>query len=142
MKIEIFNLTRDKYLPKKKLARTAKYILASERKQFDVNLILTGTAKIQTLNRTYRGQDKPTDVISFAPEESEDPPPFQPIGEIYICLPIAKKQARKAGHSLSHELMFLTAHGALHLCGYTHETDKKYDTMMSRTYKYLKGLGY
>jgi probable rRNA maturation factor len=142
VKIEIFNLTRDKYLPKKKLANTVKHILTSERKRFDVNLILTGTAKIQNLNRTFRGQDKPTDVISFAPEESEDPPPFKPIGEIYICLPIAKRQARKAGHSLTHELMFLTTHGALHLCGHTHENDKKYTNMMNRSYKYLERLRY
>ena len=142
MKIEIFNMTRDKYLPKKKLANTVKHILAFERKKFDVNVILTGTGKIRSLNRTYRGQDKPTDVISFAPEESEDPPPFRPIGEIYICLPTAKKQARKAGHSLLHELIFLTAHGALHLCGLTHETDKKYSRMMNMTHKYLGRLGY
>jgi probable rRNA maturation factor len=142
VKIEIFNMTRDKYLPKKKLANVVKYILASERKKFDVNVILTGTGKIRNLNRTYRGQDKPTDVISFMPEESEDPPPFKPIGEIYICLPIAKKQALKAGHSLAHELMFLTTHGTLHLCGYTHENDKKYNNMMNRTSKYLERLGY
>lgn len=142
MKILVFNTVRKKYLPKKRLANTIKYVLVSEGKRFDVNLILSGTRKIRNLNRVYRGTDKPTDVISFSPEESEEPPPFRPIGEIYICIPQAKKQAEQEGHSLSRELQFLTIHGALHLCGYTHETDKKYRLMMNKTAHYLGKLRY
>jgi probable rRNA maturation factor len=138
--IEVFNITKSKYLPKKKLAETVKHVLVSEKKIFDVNVILTGKSKIQTINRRFRGQDKPTDVISFPPEESEEPPPFKPLGEIYICVPVAIKQARQTGHSLLHELRFLVIHGALHLCGDTHETDAKYNLMMSKTEKYLKGV--
>ncbi len=141
MKIEVFNTTREKYLPKKKLAKTVHYILDSERKSFDVNIILTGTQKIQNLNRDFRGKDTPTDVLSFVPEESEEPPPFRAIGEIYISVPVARKQAHRAGHSLQSELLFLAAHGALHLCGHTHETDSKYQRMMQKTQRYLERLG-
>lgn len=141
MKIEVFNTTRKKRLPKKKLAKTVHFILDSERKSFEVNIILTGTQKIKNLNRDFRGKDTPTDVLSFVPEESEEPPPFRAIGEIYICLPVARRQACKAGHSLQSELLFLAAHGALHLCGYTHETDRKYERMMTKTRGYLERPG-
>jgi probable rRNA maturation factor len=140
VKIEVFNTTREKYLPKKKLAKAVRYILVSEGKNFDANIILTGTQKIEKLNRDFRGKDMPTDVLSFVPEESEEPPPFRAIGEIYICLPVARRQAKKAGHSFQSELLFLAAHGALHLCGHTHETDSKYKRMMKRTRIYLERL--
>ncbi len=141
MRIEVYNSTRQKGLPKKTLAKTAEYILVSEKKRFDVNIVLVGSQKIRTMNRMYRDQDKATDVLSFAPEESDDPLPFEPVGEIYICVPIAKRQAQNVSHSLKQELTFLTAHGALHLCGYTHETDQKYRSMMEKTEKYIRGLG-
>ena len=142
MIIQVFNTTREKYLPQKKLARLVKYILVSENKKFEVNVILTGSRKIQSLNKTYRGQDKPTDVLSFVPEENEEPPPFKPLGEIYVSVPVARRQAKQAGHSLTRELLFLTSHGCLHLCGYTHETDAKYSAMMTASEKALKRSGY
>lgn len=141
MNVEVFNTTRRKYLPQKSLAKTVKYILVSEDKGFDVNVILTGSNKIRALNRKFRGKDKPTDVLSFVPEDSDEPPPFKPVGEIYISLPDALRQAKKAGHSLRKELLFLAAHGALHLCGYTHETDPKYKKMMDKTENYLERSG-
>lgn len=142
MIVQIFNTTREKRLPQKKLARLVKYILVSENKNFDVNVILTGSSKIQSLNKAYRNQDKPTDVLSFVPEDSDEPPPFKPVGEIYISIPVARRQARRAGHSLTHELLFLASHGSLHLCGYTHETDAKYRAMMAASESALERLGY
>ncbi|HDS01949.1 MAG TPA: rRNA maturation RNase YbeY [candidate division Zixibacteria bacterium] len=141
MKVEVFNNTGQKYLPKKILAKTVNYILVSEDGDFDVNVVLTDSGKIRALNRKFRGKDSSTDVLSFAPEESDEPPPFKPIGEIYISVPDAVRQAKEAGHSLRRELLFLAAHGTLHLCGYTHETDTKYRKMMDRTEMYLERSG-
>ena len=138
MKIEVFNTTRVKFLPLKKLAKAIDLVLNSEKKKMEVNLILTGTDKIRNLNRTYRNQDKVTDVLSFALDDGEDPPPFIPSGEIYICVEKARKQAKQQNHSLQKELLFLTIHGALHLCGFTHETDNKYRDMMEKTSQYLQ----
>jgi len=137
MKVNLFNTTRCKNLPQKKLAKLVHAIIVSEGNRQEVNLILVGTTRIRQLNRKYRSRDRETDVLAFAAEESEEPPPFEPTGEIYICVPRAMRQARRAGHSLSRELLILAAHGALHLCGYTHETPKKYDHMWRRAEKFL-----
>jgi probable rRNA maturation factor len=141
VKIEIFNTTKQKYLPQKSLAKTVKFILVSEGKNFDINVVLTDSNKIRTLNRKFRGKDKSTDVLSFLPDECDEPPPFEPVGEIYISLPDAQDQAKRSKHSLRQELLFLAAHGALHLCGYTHETDKKLKNMMNKTQQYLERSG-
>jgi len=142
VRIEVFNTTRSKNLPFKKLAKAVENVLVKEKRNFDVNLIFVGTQKIRKLNNTFRNQDKPTDVLSFLPDDSEDPPLFTPTGEIYICVERAKRQAYQAHHSLTKELLFLSIHGSLHLCGYTHETDEKYKAIMSKSYAHLKRLGY
>jgi probable rRNA maturation factor len=77
---------------------------------------------MRALNRRYRGKDRTTDVLSFALREG----PFgdvQPemLGDIVISVPVAEKQARERGHSLSREIEHLLVHGLLHLLGYDHE---------------------
>jgi probable rRNA maturation factor len=138
--VEIFNTTRKKYLPKKKLAKLVESVLVTEGREFAVNLVFIGPQRMQALNRTYRGQDKSTDVLSFAADDPDEPPSFRPVGEIYICLQTAQKQAHKYNHSLTHEFLFLAAHGALHLCGYTHDSDQDYDFMMTKTREYIRRL--
>ncbi|MBN1196231.1 MAG: rRNA maturation RNase YbeY, partial [Candidatus Aminicenantes bacterium] len=65
--------------------------------------------------------DAPTDVLSF-PIQEEFPEGFY-CGDIFICIPLAREQARKAGHSVSRELQLLLVHGLLHLAGFDHEND-------------------
>jgi len=72
------------------------------------------------LNRRYRRKNSPTDVLSF-----EAPEPFQRhghLGELVICLPVLKRQARELGHSPERELEVLIVHGVLHLLGMEHES--------------------
>jgi probable rRNA maturation factor len=76
----------------------------------------------QRLNRTYRGKDEPTDVLSFP--MNEDLPDGRYVGDILICLPVAETQAIETGHSLERELLMLMIHGILHLAGYDHELDQ------------------
>lgn len=138
MKVAVFNATRRRRLPKKKLARAVQYVIASERKEFDVNIVLVGPGKMQALNREFRKRDVPTDVLSFLPEETEEPPPFIPTGEIYLCPEIAVRQARAHGQALQTELLHLAVHGALHLCGYVHDTPAEFEQMQRRTQRYLE----
>ncbi len=100
----------------------------------DINLIIVDDAKIHEINREYRGKDKPTDVISFAFDETDSFPGENMLGEIYISIDTAKKQAEKG---IDYELKFLFIHGVLHLLGYTHETDEKYEKMMTLTRKII-----
>ena len=75
---------------------------------------------MKSLNRRFRGQDKPTDVLSF-PAEPDVRKQFA--GEIAISAEIATKNARELGHLPADEIKILVLHGVLHLCGYDHECD-------------------
>lgn len=93
------------------------------------NIVIVNNKKIREINKNYRGKDEPTDVISFAFEESQDVDygNIRILGEIYISIDKAINQAKEYGHSLKREICFLTVHGLLHLLGYDHikENDKK-----------------
>lgn len=81
---------------------------------------LTDDAEMRELNRRYRGQDRTTDVLSFAGEAT---PEGSHLGDLVISLPVARRQAREAGHPLERELRELALHGVLHCLGHDHETD-------------------
>jgi len=97
-----------------------------------VNVLLTSSAEMKSLNRRFRGKDKPTDVLSF-PAEAGAPKQFA--GEIAISTEIATKNARALGHSPAEEVKILVLHGVLHLCGYDHECD---NGQMARREKQLR----
>lgn len=93
--------------------------------------MLTDDATVHAMNRDYRGYDRPTDVLSFALNDSvPDAPPMpalpgQPavLGDVIISVDTAERQARNLGISLEEELALLTVHGILHLLGYEDETE-------------------
>ena len=84
-----------------------------------LTLVLVGDAAVRRLNREYRGKDKPTDVLSF-PAMERTPEGVFHMGDIMISMPRAERQARDLGHSLRHEVEYLTVHGFLHLLGFEH----------------------
>ncbi len=91
----------------------------------EVSVTLTNNEYIHTLNKQYRGIDRPTDVLSFALNESEAPdvedgPDVNVLGDLVISVERAKEQAADYGHSVKREIAFLTVHGMLHLLGYDH----------------------
>ena len=93
-----------------------------------VNVALVSDRLAQTLNCQYRGRDYATDVLSFplgepAKEAVGRRPPGL-VGEIVIARGVARRQARRAGHSETTELRVLALHGLLHLLGHDHETDR------------------
>lgn len=86
----------------------------------EVEVLLTSDAVIKRLNRDFRGNNKPTDVLSFpAPEEIAE----EHAGDLAISLDTAARQAASFGHSLGEEVCVLMLHGLLHLKGMDHETD-------------------
>lgn len=84
----------------------------------EVGLALVSDRRMRELNRTYRGKNAVTDVLSFPADEAD-----WALGDIVIATGVARKQARAAGHSLAIELRVLALHGLLHLAGFDHETD-------------------
>jgi probable rRNA maturation factor len=87
-----------------------------------LSLVLVDKKVIRKWNLIYRGKDKPTDVLSFAQRDcAEIPGEEKELGEILICLTVAREQAKKYGWSLDYELARLLIHGLAHLAGYEHE---------------------
>jgi probable rRNA maturation factor len=97
-----------------------------------VNVLLTSSAEMKSLNRRFRGKDKPTDVLSFSAEPDARK---QFAGEIAISAEIATKNARALGHTPAEEVKILVLHGVLHLRGYDHECDNR---RMARREKQLR----
>lgn len=94
--------------------------------QIEVSVNLVGKAKIKLLNNRYRSKNKVADVLSF-PLSEKSPAGYDmmPIGDIFICLPFAKKQAKSENTSIEKKLAQLTVHGFLHLMGYDHEKSRQ-----------------
>lgn len=100
----------------------------------EISLLLTSEDDIRELNARYRGKNKPADVLSFP----HTPVPFNEgykiLGDIVICLEIAKKQAQAFGTDLSTEVACLAVHGGLHLLGYNDRTKKQTQQMHEKMY--------
>ncbi len=101
-----------------------------------VNVLVTTSRELQALNVRFRGKDKPTDVLSFAPL-----PGLAPglAGDIVISAEIAAKNARLLGHPAAQEVKILALHGILHLAGYDHEADR--GAMARKEMRLRKSLG-
>lgn len=85
-----------------------------------VDVLLTSDATLRQLNKSFRGKDKPTDVLSFpAPSEFA----ARHAGDLAISLETASRQAKTYGHTLRDEVRILLLHGLLHLSGEDHESD-------------------
>ncbi len=84
-----------------------------------LTILITNDEELQTLNKTYRNEDKPTDVLSFE-DGTEWPDGKLYLGDIAISHQMAERQAAQGGHMLLDEVALLTAHGVLHLLGHDH----------------------
>jgi probable rRNA maturation factor len=88
-----------------------------------VNVLVTNSHELRSLNLRFRGKDKPTDVLSFPEPRMNLPKAKQPAGELAVSAEIARDNAKRLGHSLATEIKILTLHGILHLAGFDHERD-------------------
>lgn len=120
--------------------------LAEEDSEISISFVMNDD--IQEINKTYRGKDQPTDVISFALEEMGEgeieisgiggP---RVLGDIVISIERAREQAVEYGHSFDRELGFLTLHGFLHLLGYDHMEEQDERRMFAKQKELLDGYG-
>jgi len=116
----------------------------------EMGLLITDNDTIQKLNRVYRGENEPTDVLSFQTnilegEEAEEsfvsaPDGINHLGEVIISYPKAEEQARERGYDISQELTLLIIHGTLHLLGYDHEVIDDERTMREKESRILAQL--
>ncbi len=95
----------------------------------EISVTFVRSRTMHRINLEYRGIDRPTDVISFAIRDGEEEilPGDTDLGDLFINIDYAARQAREYGHSLKREIGFLFTHGLLHCLGYDHmkEEDEK-----------------
>ncbi|KQO72906.1 rRNA maturation factor [Methylobacterium sp. Leaf469] len=95
----------------------------SPKEAVEVSVLLTTDAAVQALNRTWRGQDKPTNVLSFpAPPQPPHAGMARPLGDVVLAYDTMLRESAEQSKPLSHHLAHLLVHGTLHLLGQDHET--------------------
>lgn len=126
-------------------------------RQGTVTLVITDDNTVQQLNRDYRNVDTPTDVLSFAAQDTSSDPSMSPaihdlptelaatleqyLGDIIIAYPYAMRQAAAYGNNVDAELRLLAVHGLLHLLGYDHSTAEEEAEMWALQRKILAHYG-
>ncbi len=123
---------QDEGLPEEAQLRTwAEAVLAPGSEPVELVLRLVDEAESRELNRTYRGKDSPTNVLSF-PFEAPAEVPLPLLGDLVICAPVVAREAREQGKALEAHWAHMVIHGLLHLLGYDHQTDEEAQSMESR----------
>jgi probable rRNA maturation factor len=114
---------------------------------YELTLLLTDDAEIHGLNAQYRCKDRPTDVLAFAALEVDFPVgaelESEPLylGDLVISVDTANRQAQQQGHSLKTELVWLAAHGFLHLLGWDHPDESSLEQMLRQQERLLNLVG-
>lgn len=88
-----------------------------------VNVLVTSSGELRSLNRQFRRIDKPTDVLSFPAVRAVQRQTRRVAGDVAISADIARENAIRLGHSVADEVKILALHGMLHLAGFDHERD-------------------
>lgn len=122
------NVTGPQRIVKETLKRARRVLKVPQKK--GVSVVLCDLRTIKKLNKQYRGIARPTDVLSFSYKEYSGPVSQEyTVGEIFICIPVARKQAKQFNNTLEKEVSLLTVHGLLHILGYDHRTKKQSERM-------------
>lgn len=129
--------TRPARLPRRRLTDLTANLLRTEGwpEDAEVDLWLCTNEEIRSLNRDYRQQDKPTDVLSFPQYgPGERPAPGMPVhlGDVVISVDTAKRQAEERRVSLGAEITWLFLHSVLHLIGYDDDTEEGLERMIAK----------
>ena len=130
LEVVLLNKQRRRRIHEGRLRRVLRGAARALRVSGEVALVFAGDQTLHRLNRTYRGKDKPTDVLSFP-----GPGGREGLGDIVISVETAQRNARAVGRPLPRELEVLALHGFLHVLGYDHETD---DGTMDRLERRLR----
>lgn len=84
-----------------------------------LSLVFITAAEARRLNRIYRQKSEPANILSFSSATPDE------LGDILICLPLARREAAERSQPLAERLVYLFGHGLLHLLGFKHKTSKE-----------------
>jgi probable rRNA maturation factor len=102
---------------------------------------VVGRAESRRLNRSYRGKDAPTNVLSF-PASRQERASGGALGDLAICAPVVAREARAQDKTLAAHWAHMVVHGVLHLLGYDHEHDRDARRMERTEVEILRAFGY
>ena len=107
----------------------------------EITLRIVDSDESQTLNRTYRGKDKPTNVLSF-PFDGPEGVPLALLGDLVICAPVVAQESQEQNKTGQAHWAHLVIHGTLHLLGFDHIEEDEAAEMEALEVQILAGLGY
>jgi probable rRNA maturation factor len=108
-------------------------------KKSAVTIVLSNDAEVKTLNRDYRGKNKPTNVLSFPNGAVEEG--MKQLGDIILAYETIAREAQDQKKKLKDHVTHLTVHGVLHLLGFDHEIEKEAVAMERHEITILKRMG-
>lgn len=106
---------------------------------YSVTILLTNDAEVKSLNKKYRGKNKPTNVLSFPDGTVEDK--IKQLGDVALAYETIAREAKEQDKTMKAHVTHLTIHGVLHLLGYDHENENDAKTMESLETAILSSMG-
>jgi probable rRNA maturation factor len=145
-RLEVTRATADWSPSNAKLSRWAQAALGARARGRLLGLRVVGRAESRRLNKTWRGKDKPTNVLSFPVSTQQlatyPPGTAPPLGDLVVCARVVASEAAEQGKRLEQHWAHLVVHGSLHLIGYDHELGVPEQIRMERReVRVLRALG-
>jgi probable rRNA maturation factor len=142
--IEVQNVSGFEPLPRALSIRSwAALPFSGERRSGELTVRIVDAHESAVLNGKYRDQRGPTNVLAFPSETPELPgAELLPVGDLVICAEIVAREAAEQGKPLEAHWAHIVIHGALHLLGYDHATDRGAQRMQQRERELLAQLGF
>ncbi|EGT79431.1 Putative rRNA maturation factor [Haemophilus haemolyticus M21621] len=109
--------------------------------EVEMTVRIVDEAESHELNLTYRGKDRPTNVLSF-PFECPDEVELPLLGDLVICRQVVEREAAEQDKPLMAHWAHMVVHGSLHLLGYDHIEDDEAEEMESLETQIMQGLGF
>lgn len=109
--------------------------------EVEMTVRIVDEAESHELNLTYRGKDRPTNVLSF-PFECPDEVELPLLGDLVICRQVVEREAAEQEKPLMAHWAHMVVHGSLHLLGYDHIKDDEAEEMESLETQIMQGLGF
>lgn len=150
--VDLINASGDRAVPRapsfRRWAEAALRLVEEDAAEASVAIRLVSEAESAQLNESYRGKRGSTNILSFPaaalpalPFGAGELPP-RPLGDLAICVPVLKREAKAQGKTEQAHWAHLTVHGLLHLLGHDHERDDEAAVMEALEIRILAELGF
>lgn len=134
----VYHSVRHLPIPERQIVHVVLSVVRGLKKRGVVSVHCIGDRRMTELNHLHRGKEGPTDVLSFAAQEGKWRGQGDDWGDIFICVPQIKRQAKVWHVPIREEFTRMLVHGLLHLLGYDHEKKHEAEKMFRLQEKYVQ----